>query len=96
MAEHGRPRRLGKLISKPIHLPPGLYHMISPSLVTPRDFDLSPYFEVIEFNLIAGARFDYRRIGGPMSTSRSPPSWKRRADGACATRAGSAITSQRR
>ena len=62
MAEHGRPRRLGKLISKPIHLPPGLYHMISPSLVTPRDFDLSPYFEVIKFNLIAGARFDYRRI----------------------------------
>ena len=36
--------------------------MISPSLVTPRDFDLSPYFEVIKFNLIAGARFDYRRI----------------------------------
>jgi Permuted papain-like amidase enzyme, YaeF/YiiX, C92 family len=58
----GPPRRLGKLISKPIRLPPGLYHMISPSLVTPRDFDLSPYFEVIKFNLIAGARFDYRRI----------------------------------
>jgi hypothetical protein len=56
------PRRLGRLISKPIHLPPGIYHMISPSLVTPRDFDLSPYFEVIKFNLIAGARFDYRKI----------------------------------
>jgi hypothetical protein len=59
---HGHPRRLGKLMSKPIHLPPGLYHMISPSLVTPRDFDLSPYFEIIKFNLIAGERFDYRRI----------------------------------
>ncbi len=58
----GPPRRLGRLISRPIHLPPGLYHMISPLLVTPRDFDLSPYFEVIKFNLIAGARFDYRRI----------------------------------
>jgi len=61
-ALHGPPRRLGKLISRPVHLPPGLYHMISPSLVTPRDFDLSPYFEVVKFNLIAGARFDYRRI----------------------------------
>jgi Permuted papain-like amidase enzyme, YaeF/YiiX, C92 family len=61
-AVHGSPHRLGKLISRPARLPPGLYHMISPSLVTPRDFDLSPYFEVIKFNLIAGARFDYRRI----------------------------------
>lgn len=56
------PRRFGRLISKSIPFPPGLYHMISPSLVTPRDFDLSPYFEVIKFNLIAGARFDYRKI----------------------------------
>ena len=57
-----RPHRLGKLISRQRRLPAGLYHMISPSLVTPRDFDLSPYFEIIKFNLIAGARFDYRRI----------------------------------
>ena len=56
------PRRFGMLISRPMHLPPGLYHMISPLLVTPRDFDISPYFEIIKFNLIAGARFDYRRI----------------------------------
>jgi hypothetical protein len=55
-------RRLGKLLFRPIHLPPGLYHMISPSFVTPRDFDLSPYFEIVKFNLIAGSRFDYRRI----------------------------------
>src|SRR5277367_2369974 len=47
-AVHGSPHRLGKLISRPARLPPGLYHMISPSLVTPRDFDLSPYFEVIK------------------------------------------------
>ncbi len=59
---HDRPHRLGKLISRHRRLPAGLYHMISPSLVTPRDFDLSPYFEIIKFNLIAGARFDYRRI----------------------------------
>ncbi len=56
------PRRFGRLIAKSIPLPPRLYHMISPSLVTPRDFDLSPYFEIIKFNLIAGERFDYRKI----------------------------------
>jgi len=42
---HDPPRRFGKLISRPARPSPGLYHMISPSLVTPRDFDLSPYFE---------------------------------------------------
>jgi hypothetical protein len=39
---------------------PGLLRMVSPSLVTPRDFDLSPYFEVVKFNAIA--RFDYRKL----------------------------------
>jgi Permuted papain-like amidase enzyme, YaeF/YiiX, C92 family len=42
--------------------PRGLFHMTSPSLVTPRDFDLSPYFEIVKFNLIASHRFDYRQI----------------------------------
>ena len=32
------------------------------SLVTPRDFDLSPYFEIIKPNLVAAEAFDYRRI----------------------------------
>lgn len=31
-------------------------------LVTPRDFDLSPYFEVIKPNLVGAEAFDYRRI----------------------------------
>jgi hypothetical protein len=35
---------------------------VSPSLVTPRDFDLSPYFEIIKFNVIENLRFDYRKI----------------------------------
>ena len=30
--------------------------------VTPRDFDLSPYFEVIKFNLIEDIKFDYRKL----------------------------------
>lgn len=31
-------------------------------LVTPRDFDLSPYFEVVKFNLIEEMKLDYRKI----------------------------------
>jgi hypothetical protein len=44
------PRRFGLLQSRPA------------GLVTPRDFDLSPYFEVIKFNLIEAEKFDYRRL----------------------------------
>jgi hypothetical protein len=36
--------------------------MVSPTLVTPRDFDLSPYFEIIKFNIIENMRFDYHKI----------------------------------
>ncbi len=32
------------------------------SLVTPRDFDLSPYFEIVKFNVIASGQFDYSKI----------------------------------
>jgi hypothetical protein len=36
----------------------------SPRVVTPRDFDLSPYFDVVKFNAVDvdEAHFDYRRI----------------------------------
>jgi hypothetical protein len=40
----------------------GALKMISPTLVTPRDFDLSPYFEIIKFNIIEDVRFDYHKI----------------------------------
>ena len=40
----------------------GLFRMRHPTLLTPRDFDLSPYFEVIKFNAIAGGAFDYQSI----------------------------------
>lgn len=33
-----------------------------PTLTTPRDFDLSPYFEVVKFNMIEPSRFDYSKI----------------------------------
>jgi hypothetical protein len=31
-------------------------------LVTPRDFDLSPYFEVVKFNHLGDPRLNYREI----------------------------------
>lgn len=40
----------------------GIFRKRHPSLLTPRDFDLSPYFEVLKFNVIADGRFDYGRI----------------------------------
>ena len=40
----------------------GLFHMRHPTLLTPRDFDLSPYFQVIKFNVVAQGGFDYQRI----------------------------------
>ncbi len=33
-----------------------------PTLITPRDFDLSPYFHAIKFNIIGSRRLDYRNI----------------------------------
>lgn len=32
------------------------------TLITPRDFDLSPYFEIVKFNVIESRRFDYSQI----------------------------------
>ncbi len=40
----------------------GVMRRVSPTLITPRDFDLSPYFEIIKFNVIENMRFDYRKI----------------------------------
>lgn len=39
-----------------------VYHREDPALVTPRDFDLSPYFEIVKFNHATAVNFDYRRI----------------------------------
>jgi hypothetical protein len=40
----------------------GLFRMRHPTLLTPRDFDLSPHFEIVKFNMIADGDFDYQRI----------------------------------
>lgn len=36
--------------------------MRHPSQVLPRDFDLSPNFEIIKFNIIKDGKFDYKRL----------------------------------
>jgi hypothetical protein len=42
--------------------PPLIFRRSHPTLITPRDFDLSPYFEIVKFNVIEPAQFDYRKI----------------------------------
>jgi len=41
---------------------PAIFSRRNPRVIAPRDFDLSPYFDVIKFNAIEDAHFDYRRI----------------------------------
>jgi hypothetical protein len=40
----------------------GFFRMRHPTLVTPRDFDLSPYFDIVKFNPLARGDFDYSRM----------------------------------
>ena len=40
----------------------GVFRRQPPALVTPRDFDLSPYFNILKINLANHSKFDYRRI----------------------------------
>jgi hypothetical protein len=40
----------------------GIFHARHPTLVVPRDFDLSPFFEIVKFNRIEDGTFDYRRM----------------------------------
>jgi hypothetical protein len=40
----------------------GLLRARHPTLCVPRDFDLSPYFQIVKFNASEIADFDYRRL----------------------------------
>lgn len=40
----------------------GLLRARHPTLCVPRDFDLSPYFEIVKFNARDEAEFDYRKL----------------------------------
>ena len=53
---------LRRLISRPDARRYGVLKRVSPTLITPRDFDLSPYFEIVKFNVIEDIKFDYRRL----------------------------------
>lgn len=58
-----RPFFLGRLLSFTQDPRPRLiFRRSHPTLITPRDFDLSPYFEIIKFNAIEPSRFDYSKI----------------------------------
>ncbi len=57
-------RALGLLgrFSRRVHSGPGLLRTVSPTLITPRDFDLSPYFAIVKYNVIENSRFDYHKL----------------------------------
>jgi hypothetical protein len=49
------------------------------TLVTPRDFDLSPYFEIVKFSLIEGTREEPRPVRATIAAgaARVAPLWRR-------------------
>lgn len=53
---------LGWLLGRNGHGTHALYRREDPALITPRDFDLSPYFDIVKFNYLTLEKFDYRRI----------------------------------
>jgi len=55
-------RRLRRLFARPDRRRFGVLQMVSSTFITPRDFDLSPYFEVVKFNIIEDLKFDYREL----------------------------------
>jgi hypothetical protein len=47
----------------------GLWRARHPTLAVPRDFDLSPYFDIVKFNVRDSAAFDYRKLEWEEKTS---------------------------
>lgn len=62
----------GHLLGRNGHNVRALYRKEDPALITPRDFDLSPYFEIVKFNQLAAGKFDYRRIEWASEEERQP------------------------
>lgn len=58
----GRPNLLRRIFGYESEGYTGIFRMRHPTLLTPRDFDLSPYFEIVKFNVVADGQFDYQRI----------------------------------
>jgi hypothetical protein len=61
-ADPARPNLLRRIFGFDSEGFTGIFRMRHPTLLTPRDFDLSPYFEIVKFNVVADGRFDYQRI----------------------------------
>ena len=58
----GKPRKKWFGRAEPDLVSDGVFTACDPNLVTPRDFDLSPYFEVVKSDLLGNRNFDYRKI----------------------------------
>jgi len=61
-AEAPRPATWRRWLTRDRAPYPTLFHRQIPALITPRDFDLSPYFEIVKLNAVETLKFDYRRI----------------------------------
>lgn len=51
----------------------GLLRARHPTLCVPRDFDLSPYFDIVKFPPRESSAFDYRGLGWEEGEASSPP-----------------------
>lgn len=60
-----------RLLSRQVNHTAARFRELDPALVTPRDFDLSPYFEIIKFNHLADPNFRYRDIVWERSAPRT-------------------------
>jgi hypothetical protein len=58
---HARPWYM-RLFSRNGHRPTAHFRSRDAALITPRDFDLSSYFEIVKFNHLADPHFSYRDI----------------------------------
>src|SRR5207237_5487557 len=56
------PRPLPDYLRRPNDPHPAVFRRESPTLITPRDSDPSPYFEIVKLNGLEAGKFDYRRI----------------------------------
>jgi hypothetical protein len=57
-----RRRSLAGLLRRKRRSHQGVFRRRHPTLLAPRDFDLSPYFEIVKFNVIGQRDFDYQQI----------------------------------
>jgi len=71
----------------------GVFTPCNPRLVTPRDFDLSPYFEIVKFHQAARSDFDYKKIVWAQTTGGGNP---KRSSGAREREPGTGAAPEKR